>query len=163
MTTGPVAHRQPSAVILALASVAGTRSSRRSAPSGTTGTRGVTAVLVDVVVRDKRGQPVRDLTQADFEVLEDGVPQTIGSFTPVFAGVAGAAHGGGCRAGPAGRQRRRRRAPTAGRRRARRSPRSCSIGLEPEDASARCRRRRRTSATRRRCRTTSASSASTWR
>jgi VWFA-related protein len=42
---------------------------------------GVTAVLVDVVVRDKRGQPVRDLTAADFEVLEDGVPQSIGSFT----------------------------------------------------------------------------------
>ena len=45
---------------------------------------GVTAVLVDVVVRDRRGQPVRDLTQADFEVLEDGVPQTIGSFTPIW-------------------------------------------------------------------------------
>jgi VWFA-related protein len=41
----------------------------------------VTAVLVDVVVRDKRGQPVRDLTAADFELLEDGVPQAIGSFT----------------------------------------------------------------------------------
>jgi VWFA-related protein len=49
---------------------------------------GVTAVLVDVVVRDKRGQPVRDLSQSDFEVLEDGVPQTIGSFTPVFPGAA---------------------------------------------------------------------------
>ncbi len=47
---------------------------------------GVTAVLVDVVVRDKRGQPVRDLAPSEFEVLEDGVPQTIGSFTPVFAG-----------------------------------------------------------------------------
>jgi VWFA-related protein len=41
-------------------------------------------VLVDVVVRDKRGQPVRDLSVSDFEVLEDGVPQKIGSFTPVF-------------------------------------------------------------------------------
>lgn len=48
---------------------------------------GVHAVLVDVVVRDKRGQPVHDLTQADFEVIEDGVPQTIGSFTPVFEGA----------------------------------------------------------------------------
>jgi VWFA-related protein len=45
---------------------------------------GVTAVLVDVVVRDRTGQPVRDLTQADFEILEDGVPQAVGSFTPVF-------------------------------------------------------------------------------
>ena len=46
--------------------------------------QGVTAVLVDVVVRDRRGQPVRDLTQADFQVLEDGVPQPIGSFSGVF-------------------------------------------------------------------------------
>jgi len=52
---------------------------------------GVRAVLVDVVVRDKRGQPVRDLTQADFQIVEDGVPQTIGSFTPVFERPAGAA------------------------------------------------------------------------
>src|SRR5919205_3455958 len=44
---------------------------------------GVTAVLVDVVVRDRRGQPVRDLTEADFEILEDGVPQKVGSFTPI--------------------------------------------------------------------------------
>lgn len=50
-------------------------------------TEGVRAVLVDVVVRDKRGQPVRDLALSDFEVLEDGVPQTIGSFTPVFGGA----------------------------------------------------------------------------
>jgi VWFA-related protein len=58
------------------------------APQRATGTlrEGVTAVLVDVIVRDKRGQPVRDLTQSDFEVLEDGVPQAIGSFTPVFEG-----------------------------------------------------------------------------
>jgi VWFA-related protein len=47
----------------------------------------VTAVLVDVVVRDKHGQPVRDLTQSDFEILEDGVPQTVGSFAPVFDGT----------------------------------------------------------------------------
>src|SRR5688572_19934218 len=55
------------------------------APGTLTG--GVTAVLVDVVVRDRKHQPVRDLTQADFEVLEDGVPQTIGSFAPVRDGV----------------------------------------------------------------------------
>ncbi len=49
---------------------------------------GVTAVLVDVVVRDKRGQPVADLSPSDFEVSEDGTPQTIGSFTPIFANAA---------------------------------------------------------------------------
>src|SRR5262249_47972350 len=48
---------------------------------------GVQAVLIDVVVRDKHGAPVRDLQQSDFEVLEDGVPQTIGSFTPIFEDV----------------------------------------------------------------------------
>jgi VWFA-related protein len=48
---------------------------------------GVTAVLVDVVVRDRKGQPVRDLKPADFEILEDGVPQTIGSFTPILEGA----------------------------------------------------------------------------
>jgi VWFA-related protein len=53
----------------------------------------VTAVLVDIVVRDKRGDPVRDLAQSDFQLLEDGVPQTIASFTPVFQGVVAAAPG----------------------------------------------------------------------
>ena len=37
------------------------------------------AVVVDVVVRDKKGNLVRDLTAADFTVLEDGVAQTVDS------------------------------------------------------------------------------------
>ena len=40
-----------------------------------------TAVLVDVVVRDRRGQPVTDLGAEDFEVYEDGVLQEIGAIT----------------------------------------------------------------------------------
>ena len=40
-----------------------------------------TAILVDVVVRDKKGQPVTDLTTSDFEVYEDGVLQDVGSMT----------------------------------------------------------------------------------
>ena len=58
---------------------------RAQEPQRAAGTvkEGVTAVLVDVVVRDKRGQPVRDLTEADFELSEDGVAQKIGSFTPI--------------------------------------------------------------------------------
>src|SRR5688572_21590751 len=46
-----------------------------------------TAVLVDVVVRDRQGRPVTDLTAADFELREDGVPQRVGSFTRVARGA----------------------------------------------------------------------------
>lgn len=37
-------------------------------------------VLVNVVVRDKDGNPVRNLTKDDFTVLEDGKPQKVQSF-----------------------------------------------------------------------------------
>ena len=37
-------------------------------------------VSLDIVVRDKKGRPVRDLSETDFEVYEDGVRQQIGSF-----------------------------------------------------------------------------------
>lgn len=47
---------------------------------------GVTAILVDVVVRDKRGQPVLDLNADDFEIHEDQVPQRLGSFSVVERG-----------------------------------------------------------------------------
>lgn len=45
-----------------------------------------TAVLVDVVVRDRSGRPVLDLKADDFELFEDEVPQEIGSFTLVQRG-----------------------------------------------------------------------------
>ena len=56
-------------------------------PGGTVSAT-ITAVLVDVVVRDRRGQPVRDLEPSDFQVFEDGVQQAVGSFTRVFDGAA---------------------------------------------------------------------------
>lgn len=40
-------------------------------------------VQVDVVVRDRRGRAIRDLTVEDFKVFEDGEPQTIQSFRVV--------------------------------------------------------------------------------
>jgi VWFA-related protein len=40
-------------------------------------------VMVDVVVRDKKGRPVTGLTTADCQILEDGVPQQIQSFREV--------------------------------------------------------------------------------
>lgn len=52
-------------------------------------TAGATAILVDVVVRDRRGRPVTDLTAADFQLSEDGVPQTLDSFTRVSRGAIG--------------------------------------------------------------------------
>jgi VWFA-related protein len=45
-----------------------------------------TAILVDVVVRDKKNHPVTDLSAADFQLAEDGVPQKIDSFTRVSHG-----------------------------------------------------------------------------
>ena len=41
---------------------------------------GVNFVRVDVIVNDNKGEPVTNLTQADFEVLEDGKPQTVEQF-----------------------------------------------------------------------------------
>jgi VWFA-related protein len=74
------------ATILLLASalaMASPRAQSQTPPARASGAvqAQTTAVLVDVVVRDKRGQPVTDLAPADFEILEDGVPQEIGSVT----------------------------------------------------------------------------------
>ena len=41
---------------------------------------GINFVRVDVIVTDSSGNPVTDLTQADFEVAEDGKPQTVETF-----------------------------------------------------------------------------------
>src|SRR5574341_540248 len=41
---------------------------------------GINYVRVDVIVSDKAGTPVGDLKQTDFEVFEDGKPQTIDTF-----------------------------------------------------------------------------------
>ena len=41
---------------------------------------GTTAVVLDVVVRDRRGHPVRDIQQSELMVLEDGAPREVRSF-----------------------------------------------------------------------------------
>lgn len=48
---------------------------------------GTSAVAIDVVVRDKKGRLVRDLTAADFEIVEDGAKQQVESFTVVARGA----------------------------------------------------------------------------
>ncbi len=53
-----------------------------------------TAILVDVVVRDKHGRPVTDLAAQDFAISEDGIQQKVDSFSRV-------SHGGGIGVGVA--------------------------------------------------------------
>ena len=49
-------------------------------------TSATTAILVDVVVRDRRGQPVTDLAAEDFELFEDGAAQHVDTFGRVSRG-----------------------------------------------------------------------------
>ena len=49
-------------------------------------TAGVTAVLVDVVVRDNKGNPVTDLRKEDFQLFEDNVQQEISDSVVVMPG-----------------------------------------------------------------------------
>jgi VWFA-related protein len=77
------------AIVLSLAAGSGSpiASSRIAAAQGSqapAATGATTAILVDVVVRDKNGEPVPGLTPEDFEIIEDGVRQELGSFTPIF-------------------------------------------------------------------------------
>jgi VWFA-related protein len=44
---------------------------------------GINFVRVDVIVTDKKGNPLLDLKQEEFKIKEDGKPQTIESFTVV--------------------------------------------------------------------------------
>src|SRR5687767_11666300 len=44
---------------------------------------GINFVRVDVIVTDNKGNPVLDLTQEDFQLAEDGKPQTIQTFSVV--------------------------------------------------------------------------------
>jgi VWFA-related protein len=51
---------------------------------------GTTAVLLDIVVRDKRGRPIRDLRQDEIAVLEDGAPREVKSFRLIEGGPSDA-------------------------------------------------------------------------
>ena len=59
------------------------RRARRHAPQTPTFTVNVDYVEVDAVVTDRDGQFVRDLKKEDFQIFEDGKPQTISTFSIV--------------------------------------------------------------------------------
>jgi VWFA-related protein len=89
----PVIRSAVAALVVAgIASTVVTGQSEREASASQTATdpsfiSRATAVLVDVVVRDRQGRPLLDLKADDFELLEDGVRQDIGSFTLVSRGA----------------------------------------------------------------------------
>jgi VWFA-related protein len=63
---------------------------------------GANEVVLDVVVRDKKGRVVKDLSPSDFEVYEDGVRQNVTSFRLVTRGAGASPSDGrvGAGAGP---------------------------------------------------------------
>ncbi|MGE3472570.1 MAG: hypothetical protein AB7O28_19615, partial [Vicinamibacterales bacterium] len=89
------------AALAVAASLTGVRSAQAPPP-------GVPPVRIDVLV-EQDGRAVTDLTQADFEVLEDNVPQPLSSFELIRPPSDAPASGGASIAGigPAGRDARR--------------------------------------------------------
>jgi len=75
-------RRYPVTLAIALTLAVAPLPAQQQVPRRTTGgdSSTVTAVVVDLVVRDRKGLPVTDLTAGDFEVTEDDVAQDIGSF-----------------------------------------------------------------------------------
>jgi VWFA-related protein len=66
--------------VLCLAAVGPIAIRAQQAPPAPVFRTGTTAVLLDIVVRDKRGRPIRDLRQDEITVLEDGAPRDVKSF-----------------------------------------------------------------------------------
>ena len=67
-------------VLVAVTAASGTAWSQESPP---TFPAQVEQVTVDVVVTDKKGEPVTGLTKEDLQIYENGVAQTIVSFDAV--------------------------------------------------------------------------------
>ncbi|HNX50917.1 MAG TPA: hypothetical protein PKL08_12190, partial [Thermoanaerobaculaceae bacterium] len=73
--------RKLSVMTLAVLAVAGSALAQQSPPiDPVRASSQVSVVNVEVVVTDRDGKPVTDLTAADFEVSEDGKPQAITNF-----------------------------------------------------------------------------------
>jgi hypothetical protein len=67
------------ACAVALTIIPGSQAQRPASQSPDTVNINTGEVLLDAVVRDKRGRLARNLTAADFEISEDGVRQQITS------------------------------------------------------------------------------------
>jgi VWFA-related protein len=70
-------------VVLALGALSASRAwveAQEPASQNPSFRAGASAVVLDVVIRDKRGQPVRDIQSGELTVLEDGVAREIRSF-----------------------------------------------------------------------------------
>ena len=72
-----VEKRWPAVALVVGAAVALVSGAQQPAPVFRSG---IELIEVDAIVTDRNGNPVRDLTAADFEVFEDGRPQTIQTF-----------------------------------------------------------------------------------
>jgi VWFA-related protein len=78
--------RIPVVIVLLLITAALVSTQDPPAPQGTaqpTFRAGVNVVRVDVIVTDASGNPVTDLAQEEFEIVEDGRPQTIDLFRQI--------------------------------------------------------------------------------
>jgi VWFA-related protein len=80
-------HVAPAVLVLASAALLGAQEAQKPAapPPAETPTfpAQVEQVIVDVVVTDKKGNPIKGLTRDDMTVTEDGAPQQIVSFEAV--------------------------------------------------------------------------------
>jgi VWFA-related protein len=75
--------RVPSVLLAVLLVPLAARQEPAPAPSKQAFGATTAAVMVDVVVRDKKGNPITDLRKEDFALFEDGVRQDIGDVTLV--------------------------------------------------------------------------------
>lgn len=82
-------YRAAAVMASVLTALAGRYPAAQPAPQPSDGqsfTATATAILVDVIVRDRKGRPVTDLSADDFSVAEDGVAQKVDTFTRVSRG-----------------------------------------------------------------------------
>ena len=76
----PACRASVPAALLALLAFAAPRAQDAASPPRPQLRSGTTAVILDVVVRDRRGHPVRDVQRSELTVVEDGVAREIRSF-----------------------------------------------------------------------------------